>query len=304
MTQAGRYHGGLVFAGAQENVLERLSQIVSETLRENGHHVERKSAISAHQAHITTSQYLVKLNLGVGANPGAQGTPTVLADVSDPNPLDSDPFKRLEIKLCPVDPTRSDKTHSELLLVVMMYRMVEECSADYVEWLDPKTVLSATEFLGAFTSVSPRRVRRRQLVLEDRVSGVQPFASIDETAHELAAQYDAIEAQKSFDAHVRPISINEQKALSLAFRLEEFTDEFDANGYEGEPENNVRRLAIWGMTGVLFFISAPIAVSMAAVNLIRGEDFRLNTQVLALSGSLVVLESTGAIAEVVSYLPV
>lgn len=308
MTQADRYHGGLVFAGAQKNVLERFGQIVSATLKDYGHHVERQSMMSEHRARVTANQYLVTLNLGADANPSGHSAPTNISamnpEVSAKNHCQADLFQRLEINLCPVDSTRSDQTHSELLLVVMMYRMVEECSADYVEWLDPNTVLSSTEFLGTFTSVSPRRVRRRQQILDDRVSDGLPFASIEETAQGLDMQYDAIEAQKSFDAHVRPISISEQKALSLAFRLEEFTDEFDTEYYEGEPENNVRRMASWGMTGMLFFVSAPIAVSMAAVNLIKGEDFRLNTQVLSLSGFLVAMESTGAIAEVVSYLPV
>jgi len=57
------------------------------------------------------------------------------------------------------------------------------------------------------------------------------------------------------------------------------------------------------MTGMMVFLSTPVAASMAAVNLIRGEDFRMNTQVLSLTGLLVSLQSSGALASAVSYIP-
>ena len=72
---------------------------------------------------------------------------------------------------------------------------------------------------------------------------------------------------------------------------------------EDEAENDIRRLATWGMTGVVTLMSGPVGLSMAAVNLARGEDFRLNTHVLSLTGLLVMLQSSGALAGAVSYLP-
>jgi hypothetical protein len=41
---------------------------------------------------------------------------------------------------------------------------------------------------------------------------------------------------------------------------------------------------------------------MAAVNLLKGEDFRLNTHVLSLTGLLVMLQSSGALASAVNML--
>ena len=72
---------------------------------------------------------------------------------------------------------------------------------------------------------------------------------------------------------------------------------------EEEP-SDVRRLATWGMTGMMVFLSGPVAVSMAAVNLVRGEDFRLNTHVLALTGFLVTMQSSGMLSSVVAHLPI
>jgi hypothetical protein len=304
VTQTGRYHGGLVFAGTQENALDRFSRIVSATLKDYGHHVERQSVMNTQRARITANQYLVKLNLGAGDDPDRHANNCDTADSSAEFCLDDDPLQRLEILLCPVDPTRADRTHSELLLVVMMYRMVDAYSAEYVEWLDPETVLSTEEFLGAFSSVSPRRVRGRQQILDDSYPNGDRFAPVDETAHGLNIQYDAIAGQKPFEGQEGPISLSDQEALSLAFRIDARPDEINPEELDDGPDNDVRRLASWGMTGMMVFVSAPVAASMAAVNLIKGEDFRLNTQVLSLSGCLVVMESTGAIAEAVSYLPI
>jgi hypothetical protein len=42
---------------------------------------------------------------------------------------------------------------------------------------------------------------------------------------------------------------------------------------------------------------------MAAVNLLRGEDFRLNTQVLTLTGFIGVVTTGSAVADVLTLLP-
>ncbi|MFT5615962.1 MAG: hypothetical protein ACI8Q6_003254 [Granulosicoccus sp.] len=245
MAHIGRYHGGLVFVGTQENTLDQFSRIVSATLEDYDHHVERQSVMNTQMARVTTSQYLVKLNLGVRGDLGRHSNPKGAIDCST-----DDPLQRLEITLCPVDPARSDQTHSELLLAVMMYRMVEAYSAEYVEWLDPKTALGTQDFLGAFSSVSPRRVRGRQQILEDRQHASR-FVPVDETAPNLSGQYDAYFGQKRLCSPDGPVSLTEQEALSLAFRLEPHPNEIDAHDPEDMRDNNVRRLASWGKTGVM-----------------------------------------------------
>ena len=304
MTHISRYHGGLVFAGNQESALDRFGRIVSATLEDYGHQVERQSVMNTQQARITASQFLVKLTLTEGVKPSDHTTRSIRIDGAarlNPNTRVTDePMQRLEIALCPADPARADQSHSELLLVVMMFRMVEAYSAEYVEWLDPATILTTEQFLGAFSTVSPRRVRSRQQILE---SNGARFASVDETEPGLAEQYDSISGQNVSDGCEGPVSLSEQEALSFAFRVEPHPDEFEVQDTDDEPDNDIRRLTSWGMTGMLFFVSAPVAVSMAAVNLIKGEDFRLNTHVLSLSACLAMLQNSGALAEVMSMLP-
>lgn len=304
MAQTDKYHGGLVFVGKQETVLDQFSRIVSATLEDYGHYVERQSVMNAQQARITANQYLIKLDLVAGTNSDEHTHHSEAAEISaEPCSIDR-PVQRLVITLYPADPAQSDQTHTELLLVVMMYRMVEAYSAKFVEWLDPKTVLTVEEFRGAFSSVSPRRVRARQQILDSRDSRSARFTPVDKTAPNLAKQYDVISGQKPFYGYEGPVSLSEQESLSLAFRRNAHPDEIDAQESEDAPDNDVRRLASWGMTGMMVFVSAPVAASLAVVNLVKGEDFRLNTQVLSLSGMLVALESSGAVAGVMSYLPI
>ena len=63
--------------------------------------------------------------------------------------------------------------------------------------------------------------------------------------------------------------------------------------------SNILGLTSWGMTGVVL---ALIAISMAAVNLIRGEDFRLNTQMLAFTTAIFGPSTSNAFAGVANGL--
>lgn len=284
MSQNGRYHGGLVFYADREGALDRFSRIVTATLEDYGHPVERQSLIDNRQGRIVSSHYLVKLTLNdmKGNRPAPKGS-------------DDDQGKalqRLVIDLCPVAPGADDRDVSELLLVVTLYRMVDIVSTRSIEWLDPQTVLTIEQFLGAFTNVSPRRIRGRQQVLE--LAGV-PQGSGEPELYD--AQADSVIRDPAF-------CLTQEEELSLAYRFSPRVAEDPRTiTPEEEAQNDIRRLATWGMTGMVAFLSGPVAVSLAAVNLAKGEDFRLNTHVLSLTGLLVMLQSTGALASAVSYLP-
>lgn len=304
MAQIGRYHGGLVFLGNPDGALDRFSRIASATLEDYGHPVERQSVMNAHQARVVSNQYLVKLALD-------ETCYTDDADSLDINALSDEaagnlyqsgkPMHRLEISLYPVAPGQDEREISELMLVVMLYRMVDAYLALQIEWLDPGTVLSVEQFLGAFTHVSPRRVRGRQQVLTPTANRFTPVAEMEP---DLAMHRDTILAHLPHGGKLGPIELNEEEVLALAFRTEPRPDEVDGLSSEEQPENDIRRLTAWGMTGMLVFMSGPVAASMAAVNLLKGEDFRLNTHVLALTGFVSMMHGSGALASMTSYLPI
>lgn len=285
MTHNGRYHGGLVFFGDRDGALDRFSRIVTATLEDYGHPVERQSLIDNRQGRIVSSHYLVKLTLNDmrGNRPNRKDAPEDQGKA----------LQRLVIDLCPVAQGADDRDVSELLLVVTLYRMVDIVSTRSIEWLDPQTVLTIEQFLGAFTNVSPRRVRGREQVIE-----LPGSHRADETA---APDRDRPEVTAARDPEY---CLTQEEELSLAYRFNPTLgdDAVTINAVE-DAQNDIRRLATWGMTGMVAFLSAPVAISLAAVNLAKGEDFRLNTHVLSLTGLLVMLQSTGALDNAVSYLP-
>ena len=291
-TITGRYHGAITFSGDPEQALDRFTRITTATLEDYGHSVERQSILSQTHSRILASHYLIHLHL----TPVFEATTAARTDAA--------PLQRLVIELCPVDPGRDDKDISELILVVMMFRMVDVYAAKSVEWLASDTVLTMSEFLGAFSNVSPRRVHGRQEVLEARRDGLNaPFHSIDETEERLAKQ---IVTYGRFGAHEDEfglVELTDEEALSLAYRVCPHPNVIDMPSKADEAASDIQRLATWGLTGMVGFLSAPVALSMVAVNLTRGEDFRLNTNVLSLTGFLVMLQSTGALANAVAFLP-
>ena len=287
MTDTGRYHGGLVFYGYPEDPLDQFSRIVSSTLTDYGHPVERQSMQRGDSAQILTSQYQLRLDLDDLGHED-KGLDTSYEEQA----------QRLTVKITPVAPGHEDRDITELMLVVVLYRMVDAFDVDQIEWLDPETVLPVEAFLGAFASVSPRRVRGRQEVLDHRG---QRFAPVSETEAGLIQHYDTILGKAPHQGRFGLIDLTEEETLALAFRETPHPEELDAD--QLSAASDIRRLATWGMTGMLAFLSAPVAVSVAAVNLIRGEDLRLNTHVLSLTGLLVVLQSSGALASAVGYLP-
>ena len=272
MTKTSKYHGGLVFHRGRDSGIEQFCRIVASTLEDYGHMVERQSIIDPCTARVVTSQYMVELRLGELPEQDADG------EVAGPR-------QRLTIAMSAAGEGYEDRDVSELMLVVMLYRMVDFCNAEKIEWLNPETVLTVTQFLSAFTSVSPRRVRSRQRTAAD-LSPAQPVAP--EPLEPAAGQPDAAA---------------EEEALARAFRCEA-DDMIEVISENEIRPNNVRRLATWGMTGMVAVISAPAAIPIAALNVVRGEDFRLNTQILSLTGLLTVLHGTGALANLADYLPI
>ncbi|MFD0909029.1 hypothetical protein [Ruegeria arenilitoris] len=296
MTTKHRYHGGLQFNGDTNGALERFGHIVVATLEDYGHLVERKTLLSQTEATIVSSQYLVRLTLEsepretsdrFGRLDRTVGLKTMV------RPSATRPRNRLVISVSPVSGLMDDPEISELMLVVMLYRMVDICSTQRVEWLSPKTVLTIEQFMGAFDSLMPRKQRNRREAFE-AVSG--PFAGLEPAAT------DDHEAVKAPAKPPRPIQLTDEQLLSIAFRSDEadapVSDAPAATDNDEDRPSDALRLTSWALTGAVASLSAPIALSMAAVNLIRGEDFRLNTQVLAYTVAIVSLNSSGAFADV------
>lgn len=284
MSEQGRYHGGLVIFGQDHQMLDRFSRVVAATLEDYGHPVERNTLCDSATARVTATHYAVTLTLIKGAKapdaPDKSDAIVLVGEYRARGQRAADRHMRLQLDIVAADPARDDPDISELLLVVMLYRMTGISDVRLVEWLDAKTTMSCEQFLDAFATLSPGLVRGQ----DDADTIANPrFAPIDDTARILESRAES---------HRR------ENAQAMA-------DDTDAAG-DGPVEqvSDIQRLAVWMMTGVIAFVSMPVAVSMAGVNLVRGEDFRLNTHVLALTAFLATLQSSGVLASAVARLPI
>ena len=301
MTQGGSYHGGLVFQGNEDGALDRFCRIVSATLEDYGHPVDRQSIIDDREARIVTSQYHARIT--VDTQSPSQERVVALDQAAGLNrhrrPKPPTGKSRAVITLTAVAEELDNRDVSELLLVVMLYRMVDIYSAEAIEWLEPDVQLTIEQFLGAFSNVTPRKVRGCKQIL---YANGERFAPIEETEPELDTRYERIMGSAPYGGQTGLVMLSDEEALALAFRSEPHPAEIDASTVQ-PTERDLLRLSSWGMTGCLAFLSAPVAIAMAVVNLIRGEDFRLNTQVLSYTSAIVVLHSTGAVAGVMQAIP-
>ena len=165
MAQTGRYHGGLVIVGPTDGALDRLSRVVTATLEDYGHPVERQSVLSLTEARVISSGYMVKITLADLRGDARHRRDAVVGLNARRRQQMDHPAQRAVIEMLPVAAGQEDPELTELMLVVMLYRVADIFAISQVEWLSPETILTVDQFLGAFISVSPRRVRGRQQVL-------------------------------------------------------------------------------------------------------------------------------------------
>ncbi len=255
MTQSSEYHGGLVFPGDAQNALAVCSSIVEETLGDYGHTVEHTVPVSAHAAELHSAGYCVRLSL-------------------DQPPGTDRPAQHLSLSLSPSFSSFDGRETSELLLAVVLYRLVQSNSATQIYWQECPDPLSRRQFLSAFADAAPQPAVRPRRPAQD-------FRPVDDTLDGISRRCDTIMGRPAYDGALGLVEMSEEECLALAFRTEPHPDEVSA--LEDEPENSKLRLASWAMTGVVASVSMPVAVSLAAVNLLKGENFRLNTQVLSFS---------------------
>ncbi len=288
MTQARMYYGGLVFSDSQPCALDLLCRIVIATLEDCAHPVDRHSILNRQQARIQSCHYMVKLALADPVGPGLHAM------------ADNTPSQRFEITLYPLSSEIDDTDAARMMLAVMLYRMVDIYPASTVEWLHPDTVLEVEHFLSAFGGIS---AHRRHAVQGIANAEIVLFPPVNEPQDAKWGDCGTLSQQTTTDAKYDLILHAADDTAISATDPNTWSGGAHAPSSQDLAENDIRRLATWGMTGMVAFLSAPVALSMAAVNLARGEDFRLNTHVLALTGLLVMLQSSGALASVVSHLP-
>ncbi|MEX0282330.1 MAG: hypothetical protein AB3N13_14195 [Arenibacterium sp.] len=289
MGHRGRYHIALVVEGGRAKRLARLTRILAGIFEEYGHPVERSRLVNENLSSIVASHYRLELSILRGKTQLATQAEPPASPAKDTSRKSGPEPWRIEIAMIPADPRKDDRDISELLLAVMLYRLTSICDGQRIEWLSPHTSMSAAEFLDAFHGIAPAEEDDCKI---ERVRRTSQFAAIEEDV---------------LDISDRAPPVTEIRTgvpwITRDLEMQDYVPPLAETAEVSEQPNDVQRLTVWAMTGMVAFLSAPVAASIAVVNLVRGEDFRLNTHVLALTAFIVTMHSSGALDKAVSKLP-
>ncbi len=258
-----RLHGAVRFSPECRAELACICGLVSQTFEESGFAVKCQNIQSGDLALVLSEQLVVELSMF-------------------PDEVET----RLVIGVTAPGSDRAHVDQVRRVLLVILFRILQKHETIAVEWMSPNTVLPSAQFEAVFGDLPS------SVVLSDKIAS--PAArhrrapSVQEAAMAAAARQDCQDQAPAEPERATPASAPD------ADQPEGLVDDL--------PDSDIRRLATWGMTGVVLCLSGPVGISMATVNLLRGEDFRLNTQVLSLTGFLCVVTSTDALPVVMSAL--
>ena len=288
------YHGGLGLSSTSDVRLQKVARTVQFSLEKQGYSGAVTADLTAHQVQITCSACVVHLKAvpcSMAEDPDTELNIFCEDDEDDAQAV-FDVGCRIEIKLS--DCVAGD---AESLLAFLMIDLVRTHTPACVEWLDRKTTLPSDDFLACF-EMRPQTdvVMPKRPVLN---KPARRFASVRAAAKSVQS------ANPIKPARFVPLTngldwSHAQVALAQAYRIP--TAE-DAPVADDDTPSDALRLATWAISGVIAFIALPVAVSLFIINLLRGEDFRLNTQALSITGLMVVLQANGALADVIALLP-
>ncbi len=289
MQHTGMFHGGLVFYEDNDLGLAKATDLVAGTMEAFCHQIDRRSTLSNGRARVTSARWMVKLATRAVPQPtDSERRRSQLDAVGHLIPEEATewPQRRLVVTFCAADPTRVDEDHALRLLAETLRRLVLASEPRFVEWRAQDRLVPAQQFASAMAQLSLPKCAGA----DDDPPG--PFGSIDTDAQRLSVRYDEYSTVDPRQRRTLFDSLGPELALAYTLTPPE------------PPEQPWwQRMAIWGLTGAITVVSGPVGLSVAAVNVLRGEDMRLNSHVLALTVSIGVLSSSGALASVVGSLP-
>lgn len=285
-------HGRLGLASTPDGQLQQIARTVQFSLQKQGYMAEAGTDPVAHQVLLTSDVCTIRLT--VSQNPAA----TDGASTSPPEPAAAvDATAALDIG-CRVEIRLSDCVtgDAQALLAYLMIDLVRAHNPEWVEWMAAGTRITPDAFLACFDM--PQDC---QMVAPQRPMRPKPAGAAAKAAQNANGQ----NANGSSGFRCVPLTNglewpDAQVALAQAYRI---PVSGDIKAVADAIPSDILRLAAWAIAGVVAFIALPVAVCLFIINLFRGEDFRLNAHVLSVTGLLVVLQSTGAFAEVVALLP-
>ncbi len=198
----------------------------------------------------------------------------------------------LSLTLTRFDPHAEDEGCSGLSVMAhVLQTLYRSLAPDYVQWIDPQSLLSSADFQIA-TTLPEEEPTPEDLTCED--CDVTP--KVTPRRHTLPG---IEETNLMLQARLRRGTPTES-ALRATFR--EDRDDSGLPALQGDIREKTTplRLAVWMLTITLGLFALPIAVALAVFNLLRGENLRLTAQTAALTGTFITFQTLGTTAQAMS----
>lgn len=281
-----KVQAGLVFLGKRSFDIAAITCGIADALDRLGERVEERRCESDTQATLRAQRLVCRVRI-------AEGRPLPRLDIP--------PAHILELSLergagnDAQQHVRSE-TSAETLIAHLLAGLQAILVPDYVQWTDPRAVLTRSEFRAAVanTAAMPAPVRPAPAAVARRRKRLPDV----ETAYaQLRAQMPGFGRDRVEETRL--------DALRAAFR-----DPDPAEANKMAQLDDIReptaplRLSVWMLTLALGLFALPVAAALTVINLLRGENMRLTAQTTALTGTFMVLATHGQIAQAAQLLGV
>ncbi len=306
-----RYSAGLVFLDEKRTEEAELSNALQGVLEARGQRIQSVNVLENDLLRIVTNTLELDLTPPLHRNEmvfGAEDDDGIVpyADMliglsltlrEDANAGDTDP---------------AEIEHSlKSYLAEMTSRVATLTEPDFVLWLRPSDLLETSEFLKAATQIKPRKVHRTAAEEKPRRARPLPIllpqpcavapATVPSVPLEAAKRFPEIrtasrtlESEYERRTHVSEPQIDAAELRSAIYPPTD--DATDANN------SFAMRMASWVLVTTVGLFFLPVAVLLTFANLVRGEDFRLAAHTLALTGMMMALNTSGALASTMSMI--
>ena len=300
-----RYSAGLVFLEEKHADIVEFCNELQGILEAHDQRIQSVKALENGNMRVLTDT--VALELSAPLHPEGKRTCT---DPSDPSSVMAYAEMVIGLSLAsPDDEIQEDGAEIErklkAYLAEMTCRLAVLSQPDFVLWLRPSSLLETSEFIKAATRIMPRKVAKPAKGSKPRharptpvlLSGVRAQAaqaSPDSTMRfpEINAASRRLETEYERRTHLTPGEVAASELRSAIYGAVE----------EDQETSLPLRLATWVMVPTLAFFFFPVAILLTFANVVRGEDFRLAAHTMALTGLMMVLNSTGALADTMTMI--
>ncbi|OWU82913.1 hypothetical protein ATO6_21695 [Oceanicola sp. 22II-s10i] len=211
----------------------------------------------------------------------------------------------------------------DALLAELLLCLVENTGAPFVRWQSEGTILPARRFQSAVTPIRQADIAQAEEAVEDCVE------EMEEPAPAVHVTPRRVRLTGNRARRARPLagmSAKEIAALRLAAKWSVLNEDRvwpDADRIGVETLESVfrtntelspdlqaqkrasmeQRLAAWTVNASVAVLSPPVGAAVLAYNLVKGENLRLSTHALTLTGAGIGLGLSKAVAETFAFLP-